>query len=134
MLEKERIFELIGLNKEIGEVRGRVLGSDPLSSIYEVFATVRREESQRIVMMGTTHNSITPLDNSALKIEAALASNQRNFKKNDDKCKRPKCDHCNKPWHTKVTCLKIHGKPAHLKNGKTPDRNYPALYIVEERK
>ena len=25
--------------------------------------------------------------------------------------KKPWCDHCKKPWHTRETCWKIHGKP-----------------------
>ncbi|PON94662.1 LOW QUALITY PROTEIN: hypothetical protein TorRG33x02_094450 [Trema orientale] len=119
MLEKENLF-LTGLNIDLEEVRGRVLGSDPISSIHEVFATVRREDHS--------------LDNSALKTETASTSNQRNFKKNDDKCKRPRCDHCNKLWHTRDTCWKIYEKPAHLKNGKTLYRNNRALHIIEERK
>ncbi|KAJ0095159.1 hypothetical protein Patl1_15752 [Pistacia atlantica] len=52
MLEKKRVFEfLAGLNKELDEVRGRVLGKESLPSIREVFAEVRREENRRKVMM-----------------------------------------------------------------------------------
>ena len=28
-----------------------------------------------------------------------------------EKKKRPWCDHCRRPWHTKETCWKLHGKP-----------------------
>ena len=53
MLEKERVFEFLArLNKELDEVRGRVLGKEPLPYIREVFAEVRRKESRRKVMMG----------------------------------------------------------------------------------
>ncbi|KAE8732721.1 homogentisate phytyltransferase 1 [Hibiscus syriacus] len=39
MVEKERVFEfLVGLNKELDEVRGRILGSEPLPSTREVFS------------------------------------------------------------------------------------------------
>ncbi|KAE8732866.1 homogentisate phytyltransferase 1 [Hibiscus syriacus] len=52
MVEKERVFEfLVGLNKELDEVRGRILGSEPLPSTREVFFEVRREESRRTVML-----------------------------------------------------------------------------------
>lgn len=27
-----------------------------------------------------------------------------------EKKNKPWCDHCKKPWHTKDTCWKIHGK------------------------
>ena len=35
---------LAGLNKSLDEVRGKILGKKPLSSLHEVFDEVRREE------------------------------------------------------------------------------------------
>ena len=43
---------LVGLNVEFEEVRGRIIGRQPLPSIGEVFSEVRREESLRNVMLG----------------------------------------------------------------------------------
>jgi len=52
MLEKEWIFDLLlGLNKDLDEVRGRLLSTKPFASICEVFAEVRREESRIRVML-----------------------------------------------------------------------------------
>ena len=46
MLDKERVFDfLLGLNKELDEVRGCVLGFKPFPEIKEAFAEVRREEA-----------------------------------------------------------------------------------------
>lgn len=46
-VEKERIFEfLAGLNRDLDDVRGRILGQRPLSSTREVFAEVWQEESR----------------------------------------------------------------------------------------
>lgn len=46
-LEKERLYEfLASLNKELDEVRGRILGRRPLPSIGEAFAKVRHEVSR----------------------------------------------------------------------------------------
>ncbi|GAV83491.1 UBN2_3 domain-containing protein, partial [Cephalotus follicularis] len=46
--EKERIYKfLLGLNKELDEVRGRILNIKPLPSVCEVFSEVRREETRR---------------------------------------------------------------------------------------
>lgn len=39
----------------------------------------------------------------------------RNPKSQGDRRKKPWCDHYKKPWHTRETCWKIHGKPPHLK-------------------
>ena len=52
-MEDNRIFKfLAGLNVEFDEVRGRIIGRQPLPSIGEVFSEVRREESRRNVMLG----------------------------------------------------------------------------------
>ncbi|KAJ4976846.1 hypothetical protein NE237_001952 [Protea cynaroides] len=40
------------LNAEFDEVRGHILGRQPLPPIGEVFSEVRREESRRSVMLG----------------------------------------------------------------------------------
>ena len=46
-VEDNRIFKfLAGLNIEFDEVRGRVIGKQPLPSIGDVFLEVRREESK----------------------------------------------------------------------------------------
>ena len=33
----------------------------------------------------------------------------------NDGCKKSWCEHCKKPWHTKETCWKLHGKPGNWK-------------------
>lgn len=46
-VEQKRIFKfLMGLNKNLDEVRGRVLEMKPLPSIQEVFAEIRRGEQE----------------------------------------------------------------------------------------
>ncbi|KAL9420097.1 hypothetical protein AB3S75_037804 [Citrus x aurantiifolia] len=51
-IERGRVFVfLAGLNKELDEVRGRILGKKPLPTIREVFSEVRREEARRQVML-----------------------------------------------------------------------------------
>ena len=45
-LENERVFEfLAGLNRDLDDVKGRILGRCPLPSTREVFSKVRREEN-----------------------------------------------------------------------------------------
>ena len=44
-LEKERVFEFLAdLSSDLDEVRGRILGKEPLPFTREVFPYVRREE------------------------------------------------------------------------------------------
>ena len=55
------MFEfLYGLNKDLGEVRGRFLGSKPFPEIKEAFAEVRREESKKQVMLGKAKEPNSP--------------------------------------------------------------------------
>jgi len=55
MLEKERFVDFLqGLNPELDEGRGRLLGTKPLPSLREAFAEVRREESRKKVMLPST--------------------------------------------------------------------------------
>ena len=60
-LDKKRIYDfLAGLNNDLDEVRGRILGIKPLPMIEEVFAKVRREETRKRFMLGLEKPSTTP--------------------------------------------------------------------------
>ena len=46
-VESDRVFDfLAGLNVDLDEVRGRILGKEPLPSTREAFAEVRRVRKQ----------------------------------------------------------------------------------------
>jgi hypothetical protein len=96
--ENDRVYMfLAGLNQNLDEVRGRVLGRKPLPSIHEVFSEVRREESRRkIILHNTKFGFNLEPDNSALV--------SRGVDSDNDGCKKPWCEHCKKPWHTKEMC------------------------------
>lgn len=58
-VENERVFEfLAGLNRDLDDVRGRILGRRPLPTTREVFAEVRREENRRKIMLKTGDDEI----------------------------------------------------------------------------
>ena len=101
---------LLGLNKNLDEVRGRILGTKPLPNIREAFSKVCKEESRKKVMMGSqTTSTVTE--------SSALAAHGTQYQPSDNRQRkgRPWCDHCRKPGHTRETCWKIHGKPADWK-------------------
>ena len=103
MVESDRIYDfLASLNKELDDVRGRLLGIKPLPQIEEIFAEVRRECHRRVMLGGST---ISTIETSTLATRGSdnLATSRGNKKW---------CDHCQKPNHTKDTCWKLHGKPA----------------------
>ena len=66
LLDKERVHDfLVGLNRELDEVWGQILGLKPLPTIEEVFAKVKRDETQKQVMLGDARSMLST-ENSAL--------------------------------------------------------------------
>ena len=68
-LEKEMLVAFLhGLNKDLDEVRGRILGTKPLPGIQDAFAKIRREESRKRVMLKTFKDPLAKslLQNSTL--------------------------------------------------------------------
>ncbi|RVW18846.1 Retrovirus-related Pol polyprotein from transposon RE1 [Vitis vinifera] len=113
--ENDRVYVfLAGLNHNLDEVRGRILGRKPLPSIREVFSEVRREEARRKVMLTDPEPKSNPEIESSVLVSKGSDSD-------GDRRKKPWCDHCKKPWHTKETCWKIHGKPQNFKKKNGSD-------------
>ncbi|CAJ2679170.1 unnamed protein product [Trifolium pratense] len=130
IVEKKRIFKfLMGLNKNLDEVRGRILGSKPLPSIREVFSEVRREESRKKVMLGESF--VLPVAE-----QSALAARGVHNHAGDNRLKNTKrlwCDYCQRFGHTRDTCWKIHGKPADWKPSKhTRDKESRGNHVSSE--
>ena len=84
----------------LDEVRSRLLGIKPLPPIDEVVAKVRREEQRKKIMLGPI--LLTPGESFALVANDGDTCNHKSFW----------CDHCQKPYHTKATYWRLHGKPA----------------------
>ncbi|KAI5435746.1 hypothetical protein KIW84_022247 [Lathyrus oleraceus] len=86
---------LVGLNKDLDEVRGGVLSKIPSPTLRKTFAEIRREEVQQEIMMGKTPQSS--------KYESSALAN-RNLDEGKRSYKVPWCDHCKREWHTSETC------------------------------
>lgn len=112
IVEQKRTFKfLLGLNQNLDEVRGRVMGTKPLLSIREAFLEVRHEESRNKLMMGA-QNSAPILEGYALAARGAPSNNNN---ENRQRKERPWCDYCHKLGHLRENCWKIHDKPANWK-------------------
>ncbi|GAV89710.1 UBN2_3 domain-containing protein, partial [Cephalotus follicularis] len=120
IVEKERIYKfLLGLNKELDEVRGRILSIKPLPSVREVFSEVRREESRGKVMLGLGTTTLTSTESSALVTNRGQNfSNIQQWRNN-----KPWCEHCRQTGHTKDSCWKLHGKPTDWKPRTPQERD-----------
>ena len=67
MLTKERIYDfLAGLNQDLDEVRGRILGTKLQLPIDEMYAEVHREESRKRVLLKNQSFVVSPSETSAL--------------------------------------------------------------------
>lgn len=122
VVEKKRIFVFLnGLDKNLDDVRGRILALKPLPPIREVFALVRLEEIRKKVML---KDLISPPIMLAAK-GSALSTQASNSQASEGHgCGwRPWCDHCSKPGHTKDSCWKLHGRPANWKPRNNPSAN-----------
>nr|GMD69793.1 Retrovirus-related Pol polyprotein from transposon RE1 [Ipomoea batatas] len=107
IVEQKRTFRfLLGLNKDLDQVRGRIMSIRPFPPIRKVFSEVRREESRQKLMMAdtTSHSEIS-----------AMLTHTSSHDSRPRKGGRPWCEHCKKAGHFRETCWKIHGKPADWK-------------------
>ncbi|RVX02081.1 Copia protein [Vitis vinifera] len=119
IVEQNRLFKFfLGLNRELDDVRGRIMGIKPLPSLREAFSKVRREESRKKVMMGSKEQPAPTLDASALAARSFNSSGGDRQKRD-----RPWCDYCKKPGHYKEACWKLHGKPVDWKPKPRSDRD-----------
>ena len=76
IVEKRQLFKfLLGLIKDLDEVRGRILGTKPLPTICEAFVEVKREESRKKLMLGK-QIAATIIESSALAARGQ-SSNER---------------------------------------------------------
>ncbi|RVW69137.1 Retrovirus-related Pol polyprotein from transposon RE1 [Vitis vinifera] len=73
IVEQKRLFKFfLGLNRELDDVRGRIMGIKHLPSLREAFSEVRREESRKKVMMGSKEQPAPTLDASALAARSLI--------------------------------------------------------------
>ncbi|CAN1305472.1 hypothetical protein LINPERPRIM_LOCUS26530 [Linum perenne] len=127
-IEKKRTIQfLLGLNPELDDVKGRVMGKKPFPSLKEAFAEVRREEHRRHLMLPEVK---TQEESSAMAAYDQFRNNR--FGKNKQPSDQGKntlfCDHCKKPYHTKSQCWEIVGKPADWK--PRSERKYKANAVT----
>ena len=70
IVEKDRVYQfLLGLNKDLDNMRGRILSIKPLPSVKEVFLKVHREESRKKLMLGSQHPFL-PVEIPQIKISS----------------------------------------------------------------
>ncbi|CAN1305878.1 hypothetical protein LINPERPRIM_LOCUS26638 [Linum perenne] len=116
-VDTNRIFKsLVGLNTDLDEVRGRIIARDPLPSLGEVFSEVRREETRRRVMLGSSKELPSTAESSALAAalgqpkeepSEALATYRGSPSREIDPKANLRCDYCGRWRHTRAECRKL---------------------------
>lgn len=100
IIEKKRLYKfLLGLKKELDDVRGRILGANLSMSLCEAFAEVRLEESRKRIMLG---NQLLAQITESLGLSAIntwIGQSEMKHRKT-----KLWCDHCRKPGHSKEIC------------------------------
>lgn len=86
MMKSNRIYKFLAvLNVEFDEVRGKIIGRQPLPLIGEVFSKVRWEKSRWNVML-IKKGIGTPLENSALTTtDVHVTRSYNNQRKTEEK-------------------------------------------------
>ena len=116
-MENEKVFEFLArLNRELDNVRSRVLSCRSLPSIREVFSEVRREESRRRVMLdlsfGPEASTLLTRGPHGPHAAAGRGPHARSSGSHaagssgpsQRQSKRTYCEHCKKLGHTKDIC------------------------------
>ncbi|XP_030518235.1 uncharacterized protein LOC115731700 [Rhodamnia argentea] len=108
-MERDRIFEfLAGLNANYDQIRVQILRKKRLSSLNEVFSTVRGEESRQTVMLEYQHTEGSAM--KAIKKETNPDTNRRPDLIKTTGSEGFWCSFCRKPCHTRENCFKLHGR------------------------
>lgn len=102
--EREGI-RFAGLNRNLDDVRGRVVARDPFPSPEDAFADVKREEMRRKVML---YDDISP--NQSAPDVSALVSHKTSPPATR-MSKRPWCEHCKRPVIPSISAGKFKGSP-----------------------
>ncbi|CAL1401431.1 unnamed protein product [Linum trigynum] len=114
-IEKKRtLYFLLGLNQDLDEIKGRMMGLKPFPGIETVFAEILREESRRQLMLNPKPSQG---ESSALAVRNSQKNKPQDHpsQKRDDDESELYCDNCHKHGHVRADCWYIIGFPANWK-------------------
>ena len=122
LIQQGRLYQFLqGLDDSFDKDRRDLLKEDPLPSVENAYATIRREVARRGIMNREVPSSgVSGEILTGIGIEAGLAAKGRSdsakgeakssLRQGDDKSKL-KCSHCGGTRHTKEGCFKLVGYP-----------------------
>ena len=118
-IEKDHLYDfLAGLDPSLDQVRSQVLAQDPLPSVRNAFAFVRREELRQATMMAIKfHDGSTMVADASsrplLMVPDMTFSNSQppSVSLGSKISGNRKCTYCNGTNHIREICFKLNGYP-----------------------
>lgn len=133
---------LMGLNESYSAIRGQLLLMNPLPDVSQAYSSIIQEEKQRA--LGARQETIEASAMAVRKDDpVALAVRHKSgpsSRTNSNNRKPLHCSHCDRDYHTRETCWKLHGyPPGHPKHTtaknnhfKPNDNNQSSINNVRE--
>ena len=140
--QEQRLFQLlVALNGKYENIKKEILRVEPLPSVENAYAMLRREDTRSAVLqagdsstqgigagLAVTH----PWQNPAAHRNSSQRSgggNGGNWSKRPDEDKsKLVCSHCGKKKHTRETCFELHGYPEWWQERKAKNNPSPAPF------
>ncbi|KAL9998504.1 hypothetical protein Hdeb2414_s0541g00913981 [Helianthus debilis subsp. tardiflorus] len=123
---EQKLFQFLNaIDRQYDTVKREILRMDPLPSVEEAYAAVRKETAHQGIFNNTTESGIAAglaatriTDDGALGLVSRGQTRRSNpsFKPKVDKSKL-KCTHCDMKGHTREQCFKIVGYPEWWNDG-----------------
>lgn len=116
LLQEDRVYTFLdGLDDRLDKIRSDVLQTQPLPTVEQAYAQVRREDLRQSVMM--THEDTVSgsamISRGGQKPQRPISFRAPSNGKSITKSLGGEggCTHCGNMKHTKETCFKLHGYP-----------------------
>ena len=116
MQERGRLNDfLMGLNGRYENMRGNILGMDPLPSVNRAYHLVQQIELQKQMtycFQSTPESSALAANRQSHSLRPLINFQKKDYKKIRMEKLSKKCDHCGMKGHVQEECYKLIGYPA----------------------
>ena len=113
LTQQNGLYQFLGgIDEPFDKDRRDLLLQDPLSTVEEAYASIRREKMRRGIRKKEPSSDL-----DSLGIEGGLSVKGKTYRKDDDKS-HLRCTHCGGTGHTKSECFKLVGYPEWWPNAK----------------
>ncbi|XP_057522436.1 uncharacterized protein LOC130802433 [Amaranthus tricolor] len=128
LIQKNRLYQfLAGIHQTFDKDRRDLLLLDPLPTVEEAYASIRREILRRGIMKTEPSLNVESPGSGGV-----FSAKGRIYRREDDK-PHLKCTHCGGTRHTKNECFKLVGYPKWWPDEKKRGERKPARFLEQNR-